>query len=150
MVSCFTRLHSSQKSPAFSAPFSHLEATSHLEPIYSSATSGFPLPIVVFSTGCFLRKGNGRLRVDKKFVLQTKCVTIIRPINSKYCVSLSMVASNRFLVLLGKSCFTKTAYYVNTFLPNIHIMETKTRKITLKAFLKFIQFPTEFQVPNSL
>lgn len=110
---------------------------------------------ISFTNSCLFHwllfeEGEWEIRVGKKFVLQTKCVTIIWPINSKYCISLSMVASNRFLVLLGKSCFTKTAYYVNTFLPNIHIMETKTRKIILKAFLKFIQFPTEFQVPNSL
>lgn len=88
-------------------------------------------------------------RAGKYFVIQTKCVAIIWPMNSKCCISLSLVASNRFLVLLGKSWFTKTDYYRNTFVPNIHIMQTRTWK-KIKVFLKFIQFPAQFRVPNRL
>lgn len=47
------------------------------------------------------------VKVGKYFVIQTKCVAIIWAMNSKYCISLSLVASNRFLVLLGKTDLLK-------------------------------------------
>lgn len=43
----------------------------------------------------------------KKFVLQTKCVIIMWPIISKYCISLSMAASNRFLFYMVKADLLK-------------------------------------------
>lgn len=66
--------------------------------------------------------------IGKYFVIQTNCVAIIWPVNSKYCISLSLVASKRFLVLPGKSQLTRSVYYVNTFFPKYSYNAEKNLK----------------------